>query len=310
MKNQKTENLSRFTGCLMGLACGDAVGSTLEFATRYSYEHLTDMVGGGPFNLQPGGWTDDTAMALCLAASLVESGRFDPLDQMQRYARWLQEGYMSCNGTAFDIGNTTFDSIERFLKTGNPISGPTGKFTAGNGCIMRLAPVPMFHANHQQLAIEQSGVSSTTTHGATECVESSRLLGGMLWQALNGASKEEILLGHGVEKLTLPEMRDIAEGGYFTKKREEIISSGRASESLEAALWCFHTTSSFRDAILKAANLGDDADTVAAICGQVAGAYYGIDDIPAAWRKRLAKGEMIMGLAEGLYQASKNFGGN
>src|SRR5687768_11222399 len=99
------EKINRFRGCLLGLAVGDALGTTLEFSQPGSFQPIKDIIGGGPFNLKPGEWTDDTSMALCLADSLIKKG-FDPVDQMERYCRWYREGYLSSNGKCFDIGVT------------------------------------------------------------------------------------------------------------------------------------------------------------------------------------------------------------
>ena len=136
----------RYRGALLGLACGDAVGTTLEFKPPGSFAPISDMVGGGPFELEPGQWTDDTSMALCLAVSLVEQGGFDPADQMQRYVRWYREGYLSSNGVCFDIGNTVSAALRRFERSGEPYSGATDPYSAGNGSIMRLAPLPLAFA--------------------------------------------------------------------------------------------------------------------------------------------------------------------
>ena len=134
----------RYRGCLLGLAVGDALGTTLEFCRPGSFTPITDMVGGGPFRLKPGQWTDDTSMALCLASSLTERGGFDARDQMERYVRWWREGYWSSTGRCFDIGNTTSAALSRFQKTGDPFAGSTDPHAAGNGSLMRLAPVPLF----------------------------------------------------------------------------------------------------------------------------------------------------------------------
>src|SRR2546425_9015983 len=150
------ELLERYRGSLLGLAAGDAVGTTLEFKPAGTFTPIDDMIGGGPFHLNPGEWTDDTSMALCLAASLVERHGFDPHDQVQRYLRWRDEGYMASNGTCFDIGMTVSASLRRFEATGNPFAGSTEPRTAGNGSIMRLAPVPLFYAHHPREAIEKS----------------------------------------------------------------------------------------------------------------------------------------------------------
>jgi len=121
-------NRSRFRGTLLGLAAGDALGTTLEFKRPGTFEPITEMVGGGPFRLAPGQWTDDTSMALCLAASLVEIGGFDPRDQVERYLRWLREGYMSSTGTCFDIGRTVRTSLALYEQSGDP------KASARLGC--------------------------------------------------------------------------------------------------------------------------------------------------------------------------------
>jgi ADP-ribosyl-[dinitrogen reductase] hydrolase len=292
----------RFRGCLLGLACGDAVGTAVEFAARGTFSPLTDMIGGGVFRLKPGEWTDDTSMALCLASSLTELGRFDPADQMQRYWKWVEDGYWSSNGRCFDIGNTVYDSLERFRRTGEPYSGSTDPWSAGNGCIMRLAPAPMFFHFDRGRAIEMSGESSRTTHGAAECVECCRLLGGILVRLLDGASKDEALFEHGVEGLTCEKVQAIARGDYRSKSEDEIAGSGYVVRSLEAALWCFMQAHDFRGAVLRAANLGDDADTTAAVCGQLAGAFYGDAGIPQNWLECLARCGEIRDLADKLWQ--------
>lgn len=286
----------RYLGCLLGLASGDAVGAAIEFRPRGTFTPLTDMIGGGPFGLQPGQWTDDTSLALCLAESLVERGQFDPEDQMRRYLRWYDEGYLSSTGTCFDIGNTTRRALERFRRSGDPRSGSTDAFSAGNGSIMRLAAVPMFYSPDLEQVIHFSGDSSRTTHGAAECVDACRLLGAMIHAALQGADKEAILTEHGYAPET-PLVAEIARGGYRQKTRDQIRGSGYVVESLEAAAWSFAQTDSFEAAILDAANLGDDTDTTAAVCGQIAGAYYGASAIPRRWLDKLALAEAIRGLA-------------
>ncbi len=292
----------RFRGCLLGLAVGDAVGTTLEFRPRGSFEPLADMVGGGPFRLRPGQWTDDTSMALCLATSLVERGGFDPQDQMERYSRWAEEGYLSSTGTCFDIGNTVSAALARFRRTGDPFAGSTDPYSAGNGCIMRLAPVPMFYFPDRDAAERYAAESSRTTHGAAECVDACRLLARILCRALAGMSKEAILQGDAQTFTGEPRIVALARGDYLDKPETAIRGSGYVVESLEAALWCFHRAPSFREAVLMAANLGDDADTTAAVCGQIAGAYYGEPGIPESWLERLARRGEIARLADQLYE--------
>jgi len=297
--------IDRFSGCLLGLAAGDAVGTTLEFQLRGSFAPLLDMVGGGPFHLNPGEWTDDTSMALCLATSLVKKDGFDAQDQMDRYCRWVEKGYLSSNGRCFDIGNTVAASLRRFRQTGNPFAGSTDPRSAGNGSIMRLAPIPMYYYPDRQLATRYAAESSRTTHGATECIDACRLLAGILVLALEGYGKDEILSAEaetfsGAEKIIA-----IARGEYQDKTISQIRGSGYVVQSLEAALWCFLHTDTFETAILQAANLGDDADTTAAVCGQIAGAYYGVSGIPKHWLERLALRQEIRELAEHLYHGPK-----
>jgi ADP-ribosylglycohydrolase len=141
----------RYHGALLGLAAGDALGTTLEFKSPGTFRPLTDMVGGGPFNLQPGQWTDDTSMALCLGESLVRCQGFDPKDQMERYCRWWQDGQLSCTGRCFDIGITVSAALSKYTETDDPFSGSVDPHTAGNGSLMRLAPIPLaYRVSHER----------------------------------------------------------------------------------------------------------------------------------------------------------------
>lgn len=290
----------RFRGCLLGLAVGDAVGTTVEFQRPGTFEPLKDMLGGGPFGLAPGQWTDDTSMALCLASSLVERGEFDPQDQMDRYCRWANTGYLSSTGRCFDIGNTVASALRRYRRDGNPYAGSTDPNTAGNGCIMRLAPVAMYYYPDVDAAERFAAESSRTTHGANECIDACRLFARVICRALSGCSKLDVLTGDADSFTAGERISAIANASYLTKPKSAIRGSGYVVESLEAALWAFARTESFEDAILAAANLGDDADTTAAVCGQVAGAYYGVAGIPRHWLERLAMRSEITKLADQL----------
>lgn len=299
------ETIERFRGSLLGLATGDAVGTTVEFLTRGSVPPVTDMVGGGPFSLKAGEWTDDTSMALCVATSLLDCNDFDARDQMERYCRWYRHGYLSSNGECFDIGTTVRRALSRYEATGDPYSGTSDPMSAGNGSIMRLAPVPMFYYPHRPRMRHYSVESSRTTHGALECLEACSLLADILGRALAGEAKDHVLLGTDIDSLTMPSIQNLARGDYRGKDVGEIAGTGYVVQSLEAALWCFGMTDSFSAAILTAVNLGDDADTTAAICGQVAGAYYGEQRIPASWLARLAMRDGISELADKLYERSQ-----
>lgn len=295
--------LERFRGCLLGLAAGDAVGTTVEFSSRGSFCPLADMVGGGPFNLKPGQWTDDTSMALCLATSLIYCNGFDPVDQMNRYCNWYEHGYLSATGECFDIGNTVRDALQRYKRTGQPFSGLASPLSAGNGSLMRLAPVPMFYFHDRDSALLHCGESSRTTHAAPECVDACRVFGDMLLRALAGGNKNDVLFGCAQELPLTPAIKAIAIGEYRHKSENAIQGSGYVVKSMEAALWCFYTTENFKEAILKAANLGDDADTTAAICGQIAGAFYGELGIPSHWLGVLAMRKEIIEIADKLNRA-------
>ena len=292
--------LDRYRGCLLGLATGDAVGTAVEFQPRGTFPPVTDMTGGGVFGLQPGQWTDDTSMALCLAASLLECGGFDAEDQMRRYLRWYDEGYYSSTGKCFDIGGATREALERFRTSGKPMSGSTNPAKAGNGSLMRLAPAVMFYADDRGKARLYAEKSSRTTHAAKECLEACTLFADMLVLALNGADKETILSDSYTNTICSIKLLAIASGTYREKSVGHIRGSGYVADCLEAALWCFWTTDSFEQAVLAAANLGDDADTTAAVCGQIAGAFYGAAGIPAHWLERLHRREEITILAEQL----------
>lgn len=290
---------ARFRGCLLGLAVGDAVGSTLEFRRRGTFEPLADMVGGGPFGLLPGQWTDDTSMALCLATSLVERGGFDA-DEMSRYCRWAEDGCLSSTGVCFDIGNTVASALRHYRRDGNPFAGSTDPNAAGNGCIMRLAPIPMYFFPNLDAVERFAADSSRTTHGAEVCIDACRLFARITCRALLGNPKEVVLLGDAGSLVLGEHVAAIARGTYRGKQESDIRGSGYVVQSLEAALWAFSRSESFADAILVAANLGDDADTTAAVCGQLAGAYYGEQGIPSHWLERLARRSEIVAFADEL----------
>ena len=295
-----TDPRDRFAGCLLGLAAGDALGTTVEFSPPGSFPPLEDMVGGGPFDLAPGEWTDDTSMALCLADSLLACEGFDALDQVRRYLRWRDDGYRSSNGVCFDIGGTVSAALAAFERNGRPFAGSTDPRSAGNGSLMRLAPVAMYWSADPSAAVFLASESSRVTHGAAEAVDACRWFASLLVGALAGESRE-VLLAPGwmptprlwAARPLAPAVAEIAAGSYREREPPEIRGTGYVVRSLEAALWAFHRARDFRHGCLLAANLGDDADTTAAIYGQIAGAYYGASGIPGEWLERLAfRGEI------------------
>jgi ADP-ribosyl-[dinitrogen reductase] hydrolase len=240
-------------------------------------------------------------MALCFAESLLTKGGFDARDQMNRYRNWWHWGYLSSTGSCFDIGSTVRDALTRFEATGEPYSGSEDPQSAGNGSLMRLAPIALFSFPDLEAAVLHAASSSRTTHGAPEAVESCELLAAILCRALSGMPKDHLL--HGLsERVSETRLRDIAQGKFIAKEEAAIRGSGYCVQSLEAALWSFWYTDSFEAAVLRAANLGEDADTTAAIVGQLAGAYYGVAAIPAHWLEKLSMCADIRDMAIRLYE--------
>lgn len=280
---------ARFTGCLLGLATGDAVDCAPGFVLR-----------GNPDRSHPAVWTDITAMAVCLAESLVSSSDFNPADQMRRYLRWRMEGLLTSSDAVFDVRNQVNAALMRYSQNGDPYSGDTADQPAGSGSTARLAPVVMWAFPNLPAVLRLTADSSRTTHGATACVEACQLLGGVLTRALQGLPQDKVLIGDDpASKVNFQDERiaAIARGSYLEKGTGEMAGTEGVAASLEAALWSFATTDSFESAVLKATTLDCDADNAAAICGQIAGAHYGIDSIPAHWLDQILLREKIEDLA-------------
>ncbi|MDZ4257687.1 MAG: ADP-ribosylglycohydrolase family protein [Gemmatimonadales bacterium] len=286
---------SRRLGSILGLVVGDAVGATNEFKTRGTFTLVTDMVGGGPFDLPAGAWTDDSSMALCLAESLVETGKFDPVDQMQRYVRWWRNGYLSSTGICFDVGLTTRQALARFELTGEPFAGSTDSNSAGNGSVMRLAPVVAW-APDEETAVSLAHQSSRTTHGAAEAVDGCVLLARLLFAAYRGEDPTAPMarVGEGWSVA----LRTVAAMARAEGYAPPAPPTGYVVDTLACARWCAARGRNFREAVLLAANLGGDADSIAAVTGQIAGAIWGVEGIPPEWLERLAMRERVMELAE------------
>ncbi|WP_417521830.1 ADP-ribosylglycohydrolase family protein [Marinobacter sp.] len=290
------DNIEFAKGALLGLACGDALGTTLEFRRRDTFELHSEMTGGGAFQVTPGEWTDDTAMALCLAESLAECKGSDSKDQLDRYLRWMKEGYMSCHGSCIDIGGTTRAALQRFEQTQARYAGTDNPFESGNGGIMRLAPA-VIAAGDRGVALENAINSSRTTHASADCLDSAELLGAILWELREGADLKDALSD-------LPDTRERGmnisrvKNGFFRKfGRNQILSGGYVIDTLEAALWACYHSDDFESALITAVNLGEDADTVGAVTGQIAGAAWGVSAIPERWLDALCWREKIEAMA-------------
>ncbi|MBM3457833.1 MAG: ADP-ribosylglycohydrolase family protein [Armatimonadetes bacterium] len=298
----------RRRGMLLGLAVGDALGAAVEFSLPGHFQPVTDYRGGGPHGLGPGEWTDDTSMALALADSIAGVG-WDLNDQARRYVDWWQNGAYSVTGACFDIGNQTRRSLAAFRQVGEVARvRDSDHRSAGNGSIMRLAPVPIafgsLYPAEIALLAERGEESSITTHPAPVCRSACRYLTVVLAGLAAGEPRETVLSADWPVLTQLGavdhDLAPVVQGSFRTRTPPEIRGSGYVVASLEAALWAFSGAASFSEAVLRAVNLGDDADTTGAVCGQLAGAYWGESGIPAHWRTGLQKRDWIEKALAGL----------
>lgn len=284
--------LNRMKGCFYGCAVGDALGSPLEFKWRRDKTPLvtemipTDNHGGLP----AGCWTDDTSMMLCLAASMVaRGGKCDARSELTHYWEWFRNGYLGVNGTCVDIGTTTRRSLLYFHQNDEPIS-EADDLDQGNGSLMRIAPVPILCWNDPEKAYATGAESSVTTHIHRNCAVICGIVSSILARCIaKPCTKDEVLemLNSMVHLADDPRLQEILRGEFRDKLRCHISSSGFIMDTLEAALWAFFSTGDFEAGAILAVNLGRDADTVGAVYGTIAGAFYGYDAIPSRWLKAL-----------------------
>ena len=292
-------SLDKWMGSIIGLAIGDQLGSLTEGKARGSFEKVRGM-DPGTF------WTDDTSQALCLADSLISTKKFDLTDQLERYSKWLFEGYLSSKDWGYGCGPTARLAINNFKKNGKP--SPV-KDQATNGALMRLCPIPLYYSYNLEEAINKSGESAKSTHDNPICVDACRLYGSMIVKAVQKREKEFILEYDQKlwkDKSLEKSIHIVAQGSFKEKNLSEIKGTLNISESIEASLWAFNHSSSFAEGALMAVNMGDDADTTAAIFGQLAGAFYGYEAIPIDWRSKLLEKELIEFIANKLYEFRKN----
>jgi ADP-ribosylglycohydrolase len=296
---------------LVGLAVGDALGAAVEFQAPGTFAEVTGFRGGGPHRLKAGEWTDDTSMALALADSIASAG-WDLNDQAWRYLDWREKGTYSVNGRCFDIGITIARALDRFRQTKDArASGSTAESSSGNGSIMRLAPVPIRFADlfpGDPVALAEKAIeSSLPTHASPQCQSACAYFAVVLAGLAHGLERDEVLgadwkpMRQVVKAFPFhPEVAAIATGSFRVPNGKGIQGAGYVVKGLEAALWAFHDAADFRAAVLRAVNLGDDADTTGAVCGQLAGAYWGESGIPAEWRSGLARRDMLENALHGL----------
>ena len=298
---------SRYLGAVLGAAVCDALGAPVEFKAPGSFPLVTDFQAGGTWGLPAGSWTDDTSMLLCLAESLIERKGFDPIDQLQRYRRWWREGHLSSIGRCFDIGAGTAAALREFERTGAAECGRPG--SAGCGSLMRLCPIPLAFRQMPEQAIHFAVRSSLTTHAAPEATHGARYLAALILGALEGVSKAELLAPHFTPVPRVwdsgplhPKIAEIAAGSFREKQPPAVRASGYCVSLLEAALWAFHSTETFEAGAVAAVSLGDDADSVACVYGQLAGAFYGVAAIPQRWLDGLVKRDLVEEFASRLFE--------
>lgn len=304
---------NRYQGSMLGLAVGDALGAPVEFTKKDSFEKIEHYRRGGKFNVEIGEYTDDTAMALCLAQSLIDKNGIDQKDQLSKYLKWFEDGYMSANGRSIGCGKVTLRALYRYMSRDCSECG-NSRLTkgAGNGSLMRIAPVALFYAHDMKLAMKMATKSSLTTHGLPICADASMYITGLIIGAIEGKSKDELLsvdyakiLFDYIENYTFhEEVIELAQGNYKNKSRDEIEARGYVIKTLESALWAFYNSSTFNEGLILVVNLGDDADTVGAVYGQLAGAYYGVDAIGKEYKDGLMRREFIEELALKLKRGS------
>lgn len=305
------ENTDRKIGCLLGLAIGDALGAAVEFRSPGEFPPVTGYRGDGPHRIPAGAWTDDTSMALALADSMLSVG-WDLNDQAERYLKWYRSGEYSVTGRCFDIGMATRAALQRYERSADGrTSGDPASYSSGNGSIMRLAPVPMAAADllpsNIALLAKLAAESSLPTHASEECLSACRYMALILAGLIQGEDRDVVLAPdwppleqlHQLHPLHA-EVEAIAAGSFRKLQPPEIEGSGYVVKSLEAALWAIHDAADFRTAVLKAVNLGDDADTTGAVCGQLAGAYWGWQSVPSDLQEGLAQADMLLDFAQRL----------
>ena len=302
---EKNSPRDRALGSLVGLAIGDALGAPVEFCRRDTFEPVTDMRAGGYFKLPVGAWTDDTAMALCLAESLIEHPQLDLKDLLDRFCLWASKGVNTSTGVCVGIGQNTLRVLGNYHRKGELLAPETRQKSDGNGALMRLSPVAVRHwqspADAKRIAELQSRATHYSDISAAACESLVLILA-------------SLIRGDAWEQAAKPDPADHWPGGiksisdenWDERDRDSIHSTGFVVHTLEAAMWAVDTTSSFAAALLKAVNLGDDADSVGAVAGQLAGARYGLTGIPQNWLDVLLHRERIEAIGHQLFDASIN----
>ncbi|GBD92920.1 ADP-ribosyl-[dinitrogen reductase] glycohydrolase [bacterium BMS3Abin05] len=298
---------SKFKAALLGLALGDALGAPLEFMSKpeiaLRFGTVREMTGGGWLNLEPGEGTDDTQMTVCLAESLVQKAAFDAEDVLQKFLVWYDTHPK-------DIGNTTQVALS-LLKNNAHRRGASKKAheilkekSAGNGSLMRVAPIGLMYHQHEAQLIEASFASSKITHWDALAAESCAAFNLILADFLHGYGQEEAIL-NAADKIR-PRNDLVARSieSVIDKECEALQPTGFVLDTLETSLWHFYHSDSFEEAVVHAVNMGGDADTIGAVTGALSGAYFGPESLPGRWLDVLKGKDLIENLAEKLYEVS------
>lgn len=303
----ETSPEDRALGAIVGLAVGDALGAPVEFCRRDTFEPVTGMRAGGFFKLPAGAWTDDTAMALCLAESLIEHSALNPRDLLDRFCLWVSKGANTSTGVCVGIGQNTLRVLGNYHRKGDLFAPETRQKSDGNGAIMRLAPVAMLHWHRPVEARRIAILQSRTTHYSALSAAGCEYLAAVLCGLIEGKAWQEV--SRPVITSDWPnEIKSLAAQDWHKRDRDSIKSTGFVVHTLEAALWAVDTTNSFAEALLKAVNLGDDADSVGAVAGQLAGARYGLSAIPESWLDALIHQTEIERIGRTLFDAGEALG--
>lgn len=310
---------------LLSLAMCDALGGPVEFQRRGTFPLVTEMIQNNHFSLAPGTWTDDTSMALCLGQAIIDSKGGIPSEasQAELYVRWWRNGYLSAIGRCFDIGESTrvalgfweSKSAKALAKVRKELSG---EYSCGNGSLMRVLPVSLAFWEDSNKAMEVARASSVVSHPHPMCQEACAVYVFLISTILQCCTEQkrmskrdllDVLYGYTFENSTLRDA--IGPTSEFTTKPDtEIDSSGFVLHTIQAALWCFFNTETFEEGAIRVVNLGDDADTVAAVYGGLAGAWYA-DPLETEdskfwsprvrrWREQLVKREVVEEIGNGL----------
>ena len=276
----------QIAGCFVGLAIGDALGAPVEFCRRGMFDEVTAYRAGGKFNLPSGAWTDDTAMALCLADSLIKNDGLSSQDLLKGFCEWASDGVNTSTGVAVGISQNTLRTLGSFKRDGLLEAKAFGSKNDGNESIMRLAAVPCTYAYDIEIGNSVARAQSKTTHASTLAEECSHYLNELITHLFQGRSLDD---ARGI--LSKQTWSDPLTYALLIELKgldaAAIKSSGYVVDTLQAAIWAVQTTKSFEAAVLKAVNLGDDADTVGAVTGQIAGAMYGYSKVPKALKSGL-----------------------